>query len=137
MSIYPLRTPPARSTILRKVLGIDIAKDTFEVRFGSISDRQEERFLGSATFPNEKRGFRKLLEWTKKQLVSVDVPVWFVMEAAGAYYEHLTYFLSEHHLQVVVVLPNKIKHFAKPSMQSPKRTVWMPGAFVSLVWNVH
>jgi transposase len=100
-------------TIIKQVVGIDIAKDTFEVRFGSISDRQEERFLGSATFPNEKRGFRKLLEWTKKQLVSVDAPVWFVMEATGAYYEHLAYFLSEHHQHVVVVLPNKVKHFAK------------------------
>jgi len=102
-----------RMNVIKQVVGIDVAKDNFEVRFGAISDQQEERFVGSATFPNEKRGFRKLLEWTKKQLIQVDAPVWFVMEATGSYYEHLAYFLSEHHEQVVVVLPNKIKHFAK------------------------
>lgn len=100
-------------SVIKQVVSVDIAKDSFEVRFGSITDHQEERFLASATFPNEKRGFRKLLEWTKKQLVSQDAPLWFVMEATGAYYEHLAYFLTEHHKQVVVLLPNKVKHFAK------------------------
>jgi transposase len=100
-------------TIIKQVVGIDIAKETFEARFGSITDHQEERFLAAATFPNEARGFRKLLEWTKNQLVSQDAPLWFVMEATGAYYEHLAYFLTQHHKQVVVLLPNKVKHFSK------------------------
>jgi len=100
-------------TVIKQVVGIDIAKDTFSVRFGTISDRQEERFLASAAFPNEKRGFRKLLEWTRKQIISPDAPLWFVMEATGAYYEHVAYFLNEHDQQLAVLLPNKVKHFAK------------------------
>lgn len=100
-------------TVIKQVVGIDIAKDTISVRFGTISDRQEERFLGSATFPNEKRGFRKLLEWTRKQVVSPEAPLWFVMEATGSYYEHVAYFLHGHNQQLAVLLPNKVKHFAK------------------------
>jgi len=100
-------------SVIKQVVGIDIAKDTFSVRFGTISDQQEERFIGSATFPNEKRGFRQLLEWTKRQLVQIDAPVWFVMEATGSYYEHLAYFLNEQGQQLAVLLPNKVKHFAK------------------------
>ena len=104
---------PISMTVIKQVVGIDVAMDTLSVRFGTISDRQEERFLGSATFPNEKRGFRKLLEWARKQVVSADAPLWFVMEATGAYYEHVAYFLHEHDQQLTVVLPNKVKHFAR------------------------
>jgi transposase len=100
-------------SVIKQVVGIDIAKDSLSIRFGTISDQQEERFLGSATFPNEKRGFHKLLSWARKQIVSPEAPLWFVMEATGAYYEHLAYFLSEHDQQLTVLLPNKVKHFIK------------------------
>lgn len=98
---------------IKHVVGIDIAKDTFSVRFGIITEQQEKRFLASATFPNENRGFRKLLAWVKKQSIESQIPVWFVMEATGVYYEHLAYFLVENSALVTVILPNKLKHFAK------------------------
>jgi transposase len=100
-------------TVIKHVVGVDIAKETLSVRFGIIADNQEKRFLASATFPNEKRGFRKLLTWVNKQLVVREKPVWFVMEATGVYYEHLAHFLVEHHALASVLLPNKLKHFAK------------------------
>jgi transposase len=99
--------------VIKHVVGIDISMDSLSVRFGIITDSQEKRFMGTATFPNEARGFRKLLAWTTKQLVEPHAPVWFVMEATGVYYEHLAYFLVEHGGLVAVILPNKLKHFAK------------------------
>lgn len=100
-------------SIIKQVFGIDVSKDSFEVRFGTITDRQEERFVAAASFPNARRGFLRLLAWAKKQLVSHEAPVWFVMEATGIYYEQVAYFLAEHQQQTVVLLPNKVKNFAK------------------------
>ncbi|MCX6143579.1 MAG: IS110 family transposase [Ignavibacteriales bacterium] len=108
-------------SIIKQVFGIDVSKDSFEIRFGTITDRQEERFLAAASFPNARRGYLRLLAWAKKQLVSNEAPVWFVMEATGVYYEQLAYFLAERQQQIVVLLPNKIKNFAK-SLDNKSKT---------------
>jgi transposase len=100
-------------TVIKHVLAIDVSMDSLSIRFGIINDNQEKRFMVTATFPNELRGFRKLLTWTNKHLVDPRVPVWFVMEATGVYYEHVAHFLVEHGCLVAVILPNKLKHFAK------------------------
>jgi transposase len=44
-----------------------------------------------------------------------------VMEATGVYYERLAHFLVANNLPVAVVLPNKIKNYAK-SLQSKSKT---------------
>lgn len=108
-------------SVIKQVFGIDISKDSFEIRFGAITDRQEERFLAAASFPNARRGYLRLLAWAKKQLVSNEAPVWFVMEATGVYYEQLAYFLVERQQQIAVLLPNKIKNFAK-SLDNKSKT---------------
>lgn len=108
-------------SVIKQVFGIDVSKDSFEIRFGTITDRQEERFLAAASFPNARRGFLRLLAWSKKQLVSNEAPVWFVMEATGVYYEQLAYFLAERQQQIAVLLPNKIKNFAK-SLDNKSKT---------------
>ena len=108
-------------SVIKQVFGIDVSKDSFEIRFGTITDRQEERFLAAASFPNARRGYLRLLAWSKKQLVSNEAPVWFVMEATGVYYEQLAYFLAERQQQIVVLLPNKIKNFAK-SLDNKSKT---------------
>ncbi len=100
-------------SVIKHVVGIDISLESLSVRLGAIDEMQEKRFMDMATFPNERRGFRKLLVWTTKHLVDAHVPVWFVMEATGVYYEHLAYFLVEHNCLVAVILPNKLKHFAR------------------------
>ena len=40
-------------------------------------------------------------------------PRWFVVEAAGVYYEELAYFLADNQQLISVLLPNKVKHFAR------------------------
>ncbi len=100
-------------SVIKYVVGIDVSMESLSLRLGSIDDRQEKHFMDAATFPNQGRGFRKLLAWTKKHLVDPRAAVWFVMEATGVYYENLAHFLVEHDCLVTVILPNKLKHFAK------------------------
>ena len=39
--------------------------------------------------------------------------MWFVVEATGVYYEELAYFLTDNRQLLSVLLPNKVKHFAR------------------------
>ena len=104
---------------LKYVVGIDIAKDTFVACFGRIEVNQHLRFGKQATFDNTLAGFAALLAWTAKQRVTA-APLWFVVEATGVYYEALAYFLSDNEQALSVLLPNKVKHFARSTAQKSK-----------------
>ena len=52
------------------------------------------------------------MKWSKKHL-DKGLPVVFAMEATGVYYESLAYHLFRINKSVSVILPNKVKHFAK------------------------
>jgi transposase len=105
---------------IKLVVGLDIAKDSFTARIGTL-DSQLKQYIGKAcSFSNEIKGFKKLLSWIRKSCQNLKIPVsaaadefQFVMEATGVYYENLAYFLSEENKFVSVILPNKIKNFAK------------------------
>lgn len=100
--------------IIKFVLGIDISKDSIEVCFGSIDVFQQTVFGKSTSFANNALQFNKLLRWVDGQRKgNPDVPLLFVMEATGVYYETLAHFLVEKGHQVVVELPNRICHYAK------------------------
>ncbi len=94
------------------VVGIDISKDSFHVCIKEKQEGVKAKILGSHSFSNSIEGFINLLEWVFKRR-KTDNKVLFVMEATGSYYEDLAYFLYEKQEEVFVVLPNKIKHFAK------------------------
>lgn len=57
----------------------------------------------------------------KKHIISNDIPLFFVMEATGVYYENLAYFLYSNNYNVSVVLPGKIRNYAK-SLQTKSKT---------------
>lgn len=103
--------------LIKKVTGIDISKESLTVRFGSIDETLNQRISNSFTFENNKKGFKALI----KSVNNIDVlrsedktiPVWFVFEATGVYYENLAYYLAENNFTVSVVLPNKTKNFLK------------------------
>ncbi len=97
---------------LKCVVGIDIAKDSFVACFGQSSLSQQLHFGKEKTFDNTASGFAALLSWVAKQHVS-DSPLWFVVEATGVYYEELAYFLADKNQLLSVLLPNKVKHFAR------------------------
>lgn len=109
------------TNLLKQVIGIDVSMDTFVVRFGTTDTNQDQSISNSETFKNTTSGFKKFLQWTKKQIISNDLPLFFVMEATGVYYENLAYFLCTNNYNVSVVLPAKIRNYAK-SLKTKSKT---------------
>lgn len=99
--------------ILKQTVGIDVSMDFFEARFGTIDTNQEESISKAQKFINDSLGFKKFLKWALSIKLSDKLPLTFVMEVTGVYHENLAYFLYEKGCQVVIVLPNKIKNYAK------------------------
>jgi len=108
--------------LIKKVVGIDISKDSFTVCFGTLNCELKQKISKPFKFDNNVKGFKKLLSTMCKVDYFADsqsesslptTAVWFVMQATGVYYENLAYFLSEANHSLSVVIPNKIKNFAK------------------------
>ncbi|KKL68069.1 hypothetical protein LCGC14_2128670 [marine sediment metagenome] len=92
-------------------VGIDIASEKFDVVF------KEEvqgiiKIKGSKNFSNNAKGFGELLQWSQKRQKN-GYDLLFVMEATGVYHENLCYFLYDQKEKVKVVLPQKVKYYAK------------------------
>ena len=99
--------------IIKQVIGADISKDTFTVRYGTVDVQQNQQITESVAFTNNLKGFRELMSFVKKKRGQLKVPLYFAMEATGVYYENLAYFLNEKHQKVIVILPNKTKNYSK------------------------
>lgn len=107
--------------ILKQIIGIDVSMDSIEVRFGTIDTFQNLAITNSVSFKNTQQGFTKLIIWTNKNIVSKEIPLFFVMEATGSYYENLAYFLFVNNFKLSVILPNKIRNYAK-SLEAKSKT---------------
>jgi transposase len=107
--------------ILKHIVGIDVSMNTIEACFGTLDTQQQTVLSSSQSFANVLTGFKQLVRWTARFHPSPEVPIIFVMEATGVYYERLAQFLVANRLPVAVVLPNKIKNYAK-SLQSKSKT---------------
>ncbi len=107
--------------ILKQIIGIDISMNTFNARFGTTNTKQHIVLSPDQVFDNTPLGFKQLLQWILSLGLSADIPLIFVMEATGIYYQQLAYFLVENNYSVAVVLPNKIKHYCR-SLSSKSKT---------------
>lgn len=96
---------------IKQCIGIDVSKDTLDCCIGSTNPGQEQTFSKTKKFSNTEGGFRELLKWVKIRDKTSETL--FVMEATGVYYENLAYWLHDHDQKLCVLLPNKVKHFAK------------------------
>ena len=99
-------------TIIRQGIGIDIAKASFTACICKRLENGTISLSNSTKFDNNPTGFNQLIKWTRKHCLPSVCSV-FGMEATGSYYEPLAYHLSNLHQQVNVILPNKVKHYAK------------------------
>lgn len=99
--------------IIKQVVGVDVSKDTLAVCYGTVNLQQNQQVSESQSFTNNLKGFRELMVFVKKKRGQLKVPLYFVMEATGVYYENLAYFLNEKHQKVIVILPNKTKNYSK------------------------
>jgi transposase len=97
---------------MMNVLGIDLAKRTFDVTLLSVDGKRRHQ-----QFPNNQAGFDKLLRWLKKLSIT---ELHACMEATNVYWEALALFLHQHGYTVSVVNPARIKGFAMSKMQRNK-----------------
>lgn len=81
-------------------VGIDVAKPQLDVAFSGSSSVKR--------FDNQPRGFETL----RAQLPSPD-RCQIVLESTGAYHVELVEFLVEHQYAVAVVLPSRVRDFAR------------------------
>lgn len=97
---------------LKQCVGIDISKKSFtacvcrKLLTGEVQMSQVEEF------ENNKNGFNRLIKWSRK-ITTNATEVLFLMEATGIYYEGIAYHLHKLNLPISVILPNKVKHYAK------------------------
>ena len=95
---------------LKQSIGIDVAKDSLVCCIGSLDQDGQQTFSKTKSFTNDIEGFDQLLNWVT---VSKCTETIFIMEATGVYYENLAYWLDGHSEKLSVLLPNKVKNFAK------------------------
>jgi transposase len=96
--------------ILKQSIGIDVAKDSLVCCIGNLDQHGQQTFSKVKSFNNAPDGFDQLLNWAGLSKCEDTV---FVMEATGVYYENLAYWLDSRNEKLSVLLPNKVKHFAK------------------------
>jgi transposase len=96
--------------LIKYAVGIEISKDNLEIRFGSIDIEQGTKISDTKSFKNTEKGIADLYHYTKG-LVKENKPVQYIMEATGVYFENLAFYLKEKGEKVIVILPNKSKHF--------------------------
>jgi transposase len=98
--------------LLRYSVGADISKDKFDACISAIDDLQQVTIKASRTFKNNPEGFEDFLTWVKRHYKQ-GLPISYIMEATGVYYEKLAIFLTNNKCYVSVVLPGKSKHYIK------------------------
>lgn len=96
--------------VQKQSIGIDISKDTFTACFCLLDQQEHLHFSDVKKFKNDKTGFNQLLRWVRKVKDSA-LPIRFLMEATGVYYECLAHHLYDIKQEVHVVLPNMSKHY--------------------------
>jgi transposase len=92
------------------VVGIDVAKDKVDACIRALSQRQ--------TFPSSAEGRRKLVAWLRKHKVTKAV-----MEASGGYERDWAKALREKDMEVRIVDPKRVRHFAKSAGRLAKNDV--------------
>jgi len=99
-----------KKEVLKCSVGIDISMDEFHACVSVIDSEQRVTVRGSRTFKNTSIGHSQCLFWAKK-FNKEQVPMVFIMEATGVYYEELAWHLHLEKEHVSVVVPNKAKKY--------------------------
>ena len=95
---------------LKYGLGMDMAKEKFDACISIIDKLQQVMIRAQCSFTNNKKGFEAFILWVTKN-TKLDLPVVYLMEATGIYYEQLAWFLQDKKCTVSVMLPNKAKKY--------------------------
>lgn len=110
----------SKKTVLKQSVGIDVSKDKVQCCFSQRQLDKDFRIMSSHSYHCTASGFDELAQWVEKHRAP-DVEIHFLMEATGVYYENLAYYLKDKGYRVTVLLPNKVKAFAK-SLEGRSKT---------------
>jgi transposase len=96
--------------LLKYSVGADISKEKFDACISVIDFEQRVKVLASRSFKNQESGFKEFTEWVNRKCKE-QIPLVFIMEATGIYYERLAFYLHKRAYYASVVLPNKSKKY--------------------------
>src|SRR5258705_4566364 len=97
-------------TNLKYSVGIDIAKDEFKACLSIIDSQQKVTIKSTGSFKNASKGFEEFCKWATRHKKE-ELPINFLMEATGIYYEQLAWHLHNKDCNLSVILPNKAKKY--------------------------
>lgn len=100
----------SESEYLKYSVGSDISKDKFDACISVIDKEQNVKTIAQRQFNNTPSGFKEFIEWQARKC-KFSIPVVFIMEATGIYYERLAWYLYRKGLYVSVILPNKARKY--------------------------
>ena len=93
-------------------LGIDVSKNHLDCCLKGVNQKGILVTKATKKFKNDQNGFQSMNVWLKGKSTT-GKSILCIMEATGTYHEDILYYLYEHKYNCVVVLPNKIFHYAK------------------------
>lgn len=99
------------SNLILALLGIDVAKKTFNVVLRRSEKKKHKQFA------NSPKGFAELSDWLTKQGVA---QVWACLESTGSYSDALACYLHQAGHQVSLVNPARIKAYGQSQLQRTK-----------------
>src|SRR5215203_6381521 len=95
---------------LKYAIGIDMGMEKLDACISLMTVQQQVIVKAQCNFNNDYKGFALFHAWVTKN-IKMDLPIIFLMEATGVYYEQLAWFLYDKDCTVSVVLPNKAKKY--------------------------
>ena len=93
-------------------LGIDVSKNYLDCCLKGVNQKGILVTKATKKFKNDENGFQSMNVWLKGKTTEGKA-ILCVMEATGTYHEDVLYYLYEHKYNCVLVLPNKIFHYAR------------------------
>ncbi|TXK36696.1 IS110 family transposase [Pontibacter qinzhouensis] len=92
--------------ITKQCFSADMAKDKFDACYSLTDEQQRVKVKSTSSFANSKAFYKWVAKWRLAH-----VPVSFVMEATGVYYEQLAWFLHQQQEPVSVVVPSQARRY--------------------------
>jgi transposase len=102
--------PIVMTTFLRYCVGLDISKDTLQVCLSVMDSTGRVTVKATTKVLNKQTGYSALLTWVARQR-KLELPLTYLMESTGVYHEAIAWNLHQHDQPVVVLSPNKAKHY--------------------------
>lgn len=91
--------------VVKYGVGLDVGKLNFHACISAIDHTQRIKIKATHCFANSPKGITDFVRWAIHHCKDNKLPVQYLMEATGIYYEQLAMALHSRQLQVSVILP--------------------------------